>query len=201
MSSELHRFGIDDEGPPDKRWKRAVNALFRAIINNPHHLISNSNSRIVFPEEKPPGKGGPAAVTSTPRGAFYRQYTDDDGHTWLQGGQVKSGSGNFTIADKKVIDAGTGPVEAAGDILVLEVTVNGYVADGVLLAGLTATAADYITPSVSTVDSDTMPTVSNHTGLKVRIEIGRWTDSAFLPAESGNIRIAFCPGAYQITRY
>lgn len=142
-----------------------------------------------------------ASVTATVEGAFYTKYLDDDGHTWLQGGQVKSGSGNFTIADLKVIDAGTGIVADENDILVLEVTVTGYVVDGVLLAGLTATAAAYVTPYVGTVSDDTLPTVSASTGRKVYIEIGRWSASDFHPVAVGNIRIAFCPGAYQITRY
>ncbi len=141
------------------------------------------------------------ASTTTVSGAFYSKYADDDGNTWLQGGQVKSGSGNFTIADLMVIDAGTGIVADENDILVLEVTVTGYVVDGVLLAGLTATAAAYVTPYVGTVSDDTLPTVAASTGRKVYIEIGRWSASDFHPADVGNIRIAFCPGAYQITRY
>ena len=134
-------------------------------------------------------------------GAFFTKYTNDDGDTFLQGGEVKSGSGNFLIADMKVIDHTTGPVETDGDKLVLEATVDGYVVDGVLLAGLTATAAAYITPSVSTIPADTLPTLASPTGRKVYIEIGRWTATDFLPAYPGNIRIAFCPGAYQITRF
>ncbi len=141
------------------------------------------------------------ASTTTVSGAFYSKYNDDDGNTWLQGGQVKSGSGNFTIADLMVIDASTGIVADENDILVLEVTVTGYVVDGVLLAGLTATNADYVTPYVGTVSDDTLPTVSAPTGRKVYIEIGRWSATDFHPADVGNIRIAFCPGAYQITRY
>lgn len=158
--------------------------------------------------EAPKGRGRGAGdntsesttITSV-SGAFYRTYVNGDGDTMLQGGIVKSGSGNFTIADLKVIDAGTGITEADGDVLVLEVTVDGYVVDGVLLAGLTATAASYISPSVSTVPSDTLPTVSVYAGRKVHIEIGRWTADAFYPSNIGNIRISFCPGAYQITRF
>lgn len=201
MSTELHRFGIDvSDHHVGPHWKHGVEKLLTAIVTNPSLNIGDRNSEIIFPET-PPARGKGGTVTASTGGAFWTRYTDADGHTWLQGGQVKSGSGNFTIADKKVIDASTGPTEPAGDILVLEVTVTGYVVDGVLLAGLRATAADYVAPSVSTVDNDTLPTASDYTGKKVFIEIGRWTDTDFLPVAPGNIRIAFCPGSYQIHRY
>lgn len=164
--------------------------------------------------EAPKGRGRGAGDTTSESttitsvsGAFYRTYVNGDGDTMLQGGVVKSGSGNFTIADLKVIDAGTGIVDpsgasaSAGDILVLNVDVDGYVVDGVLLAGLTATGAAYITTSTSTIPDDTLPTVSSHSGKEVYIEIGRWTADSFFPSNIGNIRISFCPGAYQITRF
>lgn len=134
-------------------------------------------------------------------GAFYSEYVDGSGDTYLQGGQVISGSGNFSIADIKVIDAGTGITESNGDLLVLEVTVDGYVVDGVLLAGLTATAAAYVSPSVSSLPGNTLPIIGSHTGRKVYVEIGRWAADNFYPASPGNIRISFCPGAYTITRF
>lgn len=140
-------------------------------------------------------------ATAVASGAFYSKYTDSSGDTYLQGGQVMSGSGNFTIADLLVIDHALGPVGAAGDKLVLEVTVNGYVVDGVLLAGLTAINAAYVSPITNTIDPNTLPTLANYSSRKVFIEIGRFTATDFLPAYPGNIRIAFCPGAYQITRF
>jgi len=135
-------------------------------------------------------------------GAFFTKYVDDaTGDTYLQGGNVKSGSGNFTIADKKVLDFTTGMGTLGGHVLVLEVDVDGYAPDGVLLAGLTATAADWVSPDGTTSANDTLPTAASPSGKKVFIEIGRWADDDFFPANAGNIRISFCPGSYNITRY
>lgn len=198
--SELHRFEIDQsDSPPDRWWKRNVNRLLIALITNPHLQVGERNSVINFPDVPVPR--GKAGSTTIPRGAFYNRYTDGDGSTWLQGGQVKSGSGNFSIADLKVVDFTDGPINSPGDLLVLEVTVDGYKVDGVLLSGLTATAASYIYLTGVGISDDTLPTISATTGRKVYIEIGRWTDSSFLPAEGGNILISFCPGAYQIKRF
>lgn len=175
----------------------------RAKVESSFSAAPMTPARFEAPKGRTPGAKSTeeSTVAVSLAGAFYSKYLDDDGNTWLQGGQVKSGSGNFTIADLMVIDAGTGIVADENDILVLEVTVTGYVVDGVLLAGLTATAAAYVTPYVGTVLDDTLPTVAASTERKVYIEIGRWSASDFHPSDVGNIRIAFCPGAYQITRY
>lgn len=48
--SELHRFGIDPDSPPDQRQWENVCRFLKALLNNPHLQIGNSNSQIVFPE-------------------------------------------------------------------------------------------------------------------------------------------------------
>lgn len=131
-------------------------------------------------------------------GSFYGMYIDEDGHTWLQGGQVKCGTSE-TLADYKVIDGTTGPVEIAGSLLVIEVTLDGYVEDGILLAGITATAIIYVSPVDVTIPADTLPTVGSFTGKKCYLEVGRWTANSFLPSRPGHFIVSFCgTGSYTI---
>lgn len=155
----------------------------------------------------------PFEITSTPRifqpagsatqlyGAFYTMYVNGSGDTYLQGGQVKCGESEV-LADYKVIDSGTGPTEIAGSKLVIEVTLDGYVEDGVLLAGATATAIIYVTPVDTVVPDDSLPTVGSYTGKKCYLEVGRWTADSFLPAGIGHFLVSFCgTGNYSVRRY
>lgn len=160
-----------------------------------------SNSALKKAAEVTPPQETAASVSAS-TGAFYGLYDDSSGDTYLQGGQIKAGSGTFTLDDFLVVDGGSGIVADDGDRLVLKLTVSGYEEDSVLLAGLTATAGAYVTPHVATVDDDTLPEVGDTTGKFVFIEIGRWTADSFLPSAMGNIIVSFCPGqGYSIERY
>lgn len=188
------------------RTNRDINA--QPLPNRPGVETSFAASPMVPRHFDPPKgrtRGGspetvvPGDAAVAPTGAFYGRYVDEDGDTYLQGGIVVSGSGSFTLADRKVIDATTGPVESDGDILYVEATVNGYVVDGVLLGGLTATAAVYDTGA--SIPNNTLPTASSSTGKKVHIEVGRYTETDFLPSGTGHINITFCPGSYTVSRF
>jgi len=52
--SELHRFGIDPDSPPDARQWENVCKFLKALLNNPNLQIGNSNSAIIFPDPVPP---------------------------------------------------------------------------------------------------------------------------------------------------
>lgn len=141
------------------------------------------------------GGGGDAG------GAFYGTYVDEAGDTYLQGGSVKCG-GNRTLPPYKVLDATTGVGSLSGKALVIELTVDGYVADGWLLKGVTATDAVYnATYDAASVPDDDMPTVTDYTGLKVYLEIGQWSDTDFLPSRPGHFLITSCGGDYAITPF
>lgn len=55
--SELHRFGIDPDSPPDQRQWENVCKLLKALLNNPNLIVGNSNSQIIFPEPIYPALG------------------------------------------------------------------------------------------------------------------------------------------------
>jgi len=81
-------------------------------------------------------EGGGAA------GAFWTQYTNEAGDTYLQAGSVTGGNGgSYVFPDKKLIDADSGPggtpepVETAGTVLHVKVSCEATIADGIMLPG------------------------------------------------------------------
>ena len=151
-------------------------------------------------DPRPRGGSGGSVLS----GAFYGLFVNSAGDTYLQGGQVKCGETTLTdtgLPAFKVIDHATGPEYADGYVLFIHLSVDGYVEDGVLLGGLTATLQEYGTPALAVPD-DTLPTVAHRTGRDFYTEIGRWTDTGFLPSNIGNIRVSFCgTGSYGVVRY
>jgi hypothetical protein len=146
-----------------------------------------------FEDNRPGGDGGGSSPLV---GAFYGLYTDEDGDTYLQGGTVTGGNGGSdTRADIKVIDADTGPVETAGTVLYLHANCKATVEDGIMLPGceLLSTGVN-TTPGVNHTF-----TVAADTGY-LHQEIGRWTETAFLPAGSGNFLASGCIGNFALTR-
>jgi hypothetical protein len=131
-------------------------------------------------------------------GAFYSTYVDDAGDTYLVGGQVSGGTGNFTEADIKIIDHVTGPMHTAGTHMVLGVTGTGYAVDGVLLAGFTATASAI---AYVAIPDNTVPTATSLSGKRCYINLGVFTETGFQPAGSGNISVSFCPSTYTVHRF
>jgi hypothetical protein len=144
------------------------------------------------------GKLGPGGTVELV-GAFYRLFTNDAGHTLLQGGTVSGANGgSATIADYKVIDASTGPVAADGRILYLRATCSATLEDGVLLPGCELTSAA-LANDLSVPDNHAF-TTSAATG-DIHYELGRWTDAGFLPAgPPGNFLASGCIGNFSLTR-
>jgi hypothetical protein len=164
-----------------------------------------------FVELKSPGgfSNPPAKVPKRPQvveseaaavaeGAFFTMYVDGSGDTYLQGGTVTGGDGTVTIADIKVIDAGTGIEGTAGDHLYIDATGDGVVADDVLIPGWNLDSAT--TGTASTVPSNTLPTAADELAKKFYLDLGVFTADDFLPSSAGNIRIFFCPGSYSVAR-
>jgi hypothetical protein len=133
-------------------------------------------------------------------GAFYRLFLDAAGDTYLQGGTVTGGNGgSATIADEKVLDAETGVGTLAGKVLFLEVTCNATVDSGIMLPGCAVTAAD-IPAAAAAVPANQAFTAAAPTGKKLYLELGRWTETTFLPAAPGNILASGCIGNFALTR-
>ena len=135
---------------------------------------------------------------SSGSGAFNGTYINNLGDTYLVGGQVKGGTGNFTEDDIKIKDADSGPVHSAGVNMVLAVTGTGYAVDGVLMAGFKATASQI---AYTSIPNDTMPTATSLSGKRCYINLGVFTETGFAPSGVGNINVSFCPSSYSINRF
>lgn len=137
-----------------------------------------------------------ALAVATTGGAFYGQYVDDAGDTYLQGGTITGGNGGEEVVDDyKVLDDTTGVGTLEGDKLYLSCNVTATVEDSIMLPGLTLNSATL----TRTLPSEHEFTVAAPTGV-VFIEVGRWTASSFLPATSGGLSlVSGCIGTYQIT--
>jgi hypothetical protein len=142
----------------------------------------------------------PGGGSGSLNGSFYTMYEDGDGDTYLQGGTVAGGhGGSETLADYKVLDATTGVGTLSGKILWAEVTVSATNSDGILLPGLSVTAAAYGTPGTAVPDNEVI-TAASPTGKKLYYELGRWTDTTFLPAGVGGLATQACLGNWNLVR-
>lgn len=139
-----------------------------------------------------------AAAVTIAGGAFYGTYVDDAGDTYLVGGQVSGGTGNFIEPDIKIIASDGTPEHAAGTHMVLGVTGTGYAVDGVLLAGFTVTASEI---ACDAIPDNTVPTATDPSEKRCYINLGVFTETGFQPAGSGNISVSFCPSTYTVHRF
>ena len=127
-------------------------------------------------------------------GAFYTIYTDDSGDSYLQGGSVTGGNGGSeSIADIKVMDASTGPVNAAGTVLYLKATCKATIADGIMLPGCELTGAT----TTTTLADNHQFTTTALTG-DLYLELGRWTEDNFYPSAPGNKTATGCIGNFTL---
>lgn len=139
-----------------------------------------------------------AAVGGAFNTIFVETVAPNAGDTYLLGGQVLGGTGSFIVPDIKIIDNESGVLRANGTRMTLKVTGTGVAADGVLLAGFTATAADII---YTTPTSVTVPTAGSLSGKFCFIDLGVFTTTGFQPTSAGHVNVSFCPSSYNITRF
>ena len=103
--------------------------------------------------------------------------------------------GSVSIDDVKVIDVGTGPVHAAGTVLYLKAECEATVSDGIMLPGCKLLAD--VTATTAGGTNHTFTTTSA-TGY-LYLELGRWTDNGFYPAEAGNKMASGCIGNFTLS--
>jgi hypothetical protein len=145
------------------------------------------------PEIIPSGTTAVSVVTS---GAFCGTYTTESGDIYLQGGTISDGGGGGapeSLDDFKVADAG-GVGAFAGDILYLKAGITAKSADGLMIPGVKLNSVVFTrtTPTAHEFKSGAL------TG-DVFIEVGRWSNEAFLPSGTcGLSRVGGCPGSYGI---
>jgi len=174
----------------------------RSAANDYDHNMIWRNPPIIQPQMEsfvpdyvPSTSGG---GMSELQGAFYSMY-QKDGDTYLMGGSVAGGNGGGgSVEDKKVIrKADTTPYSKAGKVLYLEVRCKATVEDAIMLPGCEVTA-------FSLKEGNNVP--PNHTFSvtyeegNLYYEIGRWTETKFLPSGVGNILASGCIGNFSLTR-
>jgi len=153
-----------------------------------------SGSGVTYVERsRPEAVGGPPDYA-----AFFSTYGGEDGNTYLVGGTVTGGTGNFVQKDIKIYNDEGEPVQSSGKNMILGVTGNGYVQDGVLLPGFTATA---ISIAYVKIPDNTLPTATSPSGKRFYINLGVFTKTAFIPSGRGNFVVDFCPGSYSVYRF
>lgn len=113
-----------------------------------------------------------------------------EGHTFLQGGQVFGGTGNFVIEE---IDLGETADLSESGYLYLTAHYTALTVDGVLLPGGNLTSANIVLEA-SSIPSNSIPTASSPNG-QVHVQLGVYTENGFFPAGCGNIGISHCPGS------
>jgi hypothetical protein len=151
------------------------------------------------------GGGGPA------RGSFFGLITvSSDGPTngdiCLQGGQVTAGGRTEIIADYLLFDASAGTsgswVGDDTDLLQMEISGEALIEDGVIIPGFLLDEGG-VAISVVNNDSfadDTLPTIDTPSA-KCHVYLGRFTESGFIPAYAGNIRVGYCIDRFDVTRF
>ena len=77
-------------------------------------------------------------------------------------------------------------------------TGDGITSDDVLLSGFNLTGATVA--YASSVPDNTLPLAAGATGKLCHLDLGVFTETGFLPSESGNFQISYCPGAYTVSR-
>ena len=138
-----------------------------------------------------------STTVSTPsNGAFCSLYTTTSGDIYLQGGTISDGGGGGapeSLDDFKVADSG-GVGAFAGDVLYIKAGITAKSADGLMIPGVKLNSAVFTrtTPTSHEFKSSAL------TG-DVFIEVGRWSNDAFLPSGAcGLSRVGGCPGSYGI---
>lgn len=132
-------------------------------------------------------------------GGNFSTLYEQDGDTFLMGGNLGAGEGSESLDDYMVLDAAALPTGVvSGDRLWIELTLSAILDDDneAIIAGVELTAAAY--GYGATPPANVFPGLS--TSGTLVLEIGRWNDTEFLPGAGGNFVIAACPGNYNVTR-
>lgn len=174
--------------------ERRIASLERLLNTlNLIELTTSTKKVLVLAREQGAGDGGGSAAAS---GAFCGLYTDNSGDIYLQGGTLSDGGGGGTpevIDDYKVADSG-GVGSLAGDVLYLKAGITAKSADGLMIPGVKLNSASFTRTTPTAHEFKTGALTGD-----VFIEVGRWSDDAFLPAGTcGLSRVGGCPGSYGI---
>jgi hypothetical protein len=204
MSSELHRFGFNDDGD-DSRWKKSVEGLLKAIVTNPFLNIGSGNSEVVFPSQMPAGRSGATGGGAT-SGAFFSLITIESGDAtngdiYLQGGQVTAGTGSEFVANYLLYDASADTWAGSnGQHLSIRLNGTGSEADDVLLPTFDMTSLSGPTVLTPPLPDNDLPEIGSLAGECV-VSLGIFTDAGFFPALPGNIQASFCFGGFTVSRF
>jgi hypothetical protein len=186
--------GIGERTKQDRRMADAERFLGRYPARRIIAKDANTGKNREFYVLARPGPNG--EDESIELGAFFGVFRED-GKWMLQGGQVTGGSKTETV--KNIELAKTGSEPADGHQHWLEITGNGTVVQGRLVAGFTMTAVK--DAKGATITQPTLPTKASPNGRKCVVLLGIWNSGRFQPSQTGNIAVSFCPGAgYTVSR-
>lgn len=195
FGSDLHRFGLNPEEPPDQRQWANLCRVIRALANNPMLNIGTENSEVVIPQTPAHAPRAAAAAAAAASGPFCRVFKLD-GDWMLTGGTVTGGDTNVTIPD---IDLGTiATPPADGTHFWIKVDGDAVVEDDVLLPGFNLSTA-VVSSGASVPTANVIPTASAEAGT-LYISLGSWSGGVFIPAGCGNIQVNHCPGSLTFSR-
>lgn len=185
--------GIGEQGPLARRMASTERFLGR---------FSKQRVKVFTPEGKPiivdilASTATPGDAGTTGAGAFFAVFKKD-GAWMLQGGQVSGGTKTEAVKDIELAKTGSEPSDGA--LHWLEIVGNGTVVSGRLVAGFTLTSVK--DSKGSALPQNTLPTKDSPSGRKCVILLGSWNNSRFLPSQTGNIAVSFCPGTgYTVSR-
>lgn len=138
----------------------------------------------------------PGGATGVP-GAFSRVYTNEDGHTMLQGGMVYGGTGApIEVPDYQLLASGGTP-PADGTHVRIDIDVTANEDDEVIVPGCEVDSASISngTPTATTTPEDGSP------GGSISLSLGMWMEDEFQPSGlSGNILVIHYLGTLKIER-
>lgn len=190
--TELHRFGIDPDSPPDQRQWEGVCRFLKALLNNPNLQIGDANSQVVFPDPIPAGKSQTTAAAAAAPCPFGEIITVD-GDKYIRGGVLYGGDDNWNVADYLI------NLAADSDNLIwLEVGITANTEDSVLMPNLeSSTEPTWGSGAVAGgYPSNTAPNITTGVGTRI-VPIGQLTVvdgvATFDPVGCGNITLGFCP--------
>lgn len=166
-----------------------LNSLYRALRERTPVAGSNVKLREVDAGFEI-SAAAPAALDGGP---FRTLYTGLGGRTYLLGGCLTLTSQQFVFPDYWVVDPITGPRGQEGELLVLRIFIKAYVADGVLLPGLTAVGQPEIYCPGTQVDPPYPTRRVPAPALPLDLPLGTYTEDGFQPWETGHRRASFCP--------
>lgn len=179
--------GVGEAGPLARRMA-AMERFFSCMTKT--RIIANDEFGTPKKFTVVSSVGTPAVDASAAIGAFFGVYKGKEQKGWcLQGGQVSAGDKEEVLDYVFLVKTGSEPDD--GYKHWLQITGDGVAANGRLYAGFTKTK---VTPGHGeAMPQSTLPTKTTPKGRDCYVLLGMWQSKRFVPSQTGNIAVTFCP--------